>query len=68
MTPVSVNRGAMGCYWAWQAGRKEGSRSRRHHGPPLPPLGSPGALGTGSVKTCLGNKFFLICFLQLSWK
>lgn len=58
----------MACCWAWQGGRREGSRSRRHHEPPLPPKGSSGALGTGSVQICFGYKFFLICFLQLSWK
>lgn len=35
---------------------------------PLPPLGSFGALGGGSLQMCFGNKFFLICFLQLRWK
>lgn len=35
---------------------------------PLPPLGSFGALGEGSPQMCFGNKFFLICFLQLRWK
>lgn len=48
-------------------GEKRGSRSRRHH-EPLP--ASSGLLwGPGNgLSLCFGNKFFLMCFLQLSGK
>lgn len=63
MTPVSVNRGAVGCCWAWQAGRREGSRSRRHHEPPPASLGLLWGPGNGLSENTPRQQVFPHLFL-----
>lgn len=60
MIPDSVNRA---CCWAWQAGRREGSSSRRHHEHPPASLGLLWGPGNGLSANVFRQQVFPHLFL-----